>query len=69
MICEILLKGGISFYCDGDDPSQVLSRIKADIPITVWWWSANGTRYEEEMAWMNPEDDIIFVRTDNDART
>lgn len=62
------MKSGNAFYVDDVEPADILSKIQAEIPITVWWYLSNGTRCEEEMVWTRPEEDIIFVRTDKDAK-
>ena len=64
MICRIVTKGVGVFYTKGS-PSDVMVNIKQEIPITCFWYTDYGKRYEEDMIFPD-SDEIKLVCTESD---
>ena len=61
-ICIVHESG--QFYTYADDVQSVLNSIEQDAILEVWWVTANGQRFKEDM-WFNREM-LVAVRTERD---
>ena len=65
MICKIMTKTAGNYYTKGD-LNAVLNSIKAEIPLTCFWYADYGRRFEEDIIFPD-EDEIRIVCTETDS--
>ena len=65
MICRIVTKGVGTFYTKGN-LNDVMTNIKGEIPITCFWYTDYGKRYEEDLIFPD-DDEVRLVCTESDA--
>lgn len=59
----IKTKEGATFYTDGD-PTSVQAAINRGEEIKVWWFSAWGQRFREQL--LLPEENVAYLITESD---
>ena len=64
MICRIVCKGAGVFYTKGD-LNNVMTSIRQEIPITCFWYTDYGKRYEEDIIFPD-SDEVKMVITESD---
>jgi hypothetical protein len=66
VICEILLRGGNSYYtAEFHDVAALRAAIASGASVECWWYLNNGRAYVEQFVFA--DDEVQLVRTDSNA--
>ena len=66
MIVCIITKNTGNFYVQSTDLKATLSILNEQIPIDCWWYNEAGHRYEEEIIFQDPDEQILAIRSESD---
>ena len=64
MICRIVTRGIGVYYTKGN-LNDVITNIKQEIPITCFWYTDCGKRYQEDIIFPD-SDEVRLVCTESD---